>query len=379
MLFQTPSLTPIEARVVDRIVHLRERLRSATHQAARWTGLLRRSAFARAVQASNAIEGINVTLDDAAAVVAGDDPLEADRDTAEAVRGYRDAMTFALQASCDPYFRYSVEVLKSMQFMIVRHDLSKHPGRWRPGSVVVRSTASGEVVYEGPHVDLVPGLMDALVQGLNTRLDAPALIRAAMAHLNLVMIHPFSDGNGRMGRALQTLVLAREGILEPEFCSIEEFLGRHTDRYYGVLATVGQGAWHPGNDARPWVQFCLDAHFHQANRLLRRTREYERLSAEIFRLIAAHGLPERAFDALFEAALGWRVRNSTYRLLAGITDNLASRDLRTLSDRGLLVPRGEKRGRFYVAAEPLVRLRHAVREPRASETVSLFAQPELPF
>ena len=53
-----------------------------------------------------------------------------------------------------------------------------------------------------------------------------------MAHLNLVMIHPFEDGNGRMSRALQSLVLARDHIVAPEFASIEEYLGRNTPAYY---------------------------------------------------------------------------------------------------------------------------------------------------
>ena len=79
------------------------------------------------------------------------------------------------------------------------------------------------------------------------------MIRAAMAHLNLVMIHPFRDGNGRMARCLQTLVLAREGILSPEFSSIEEYLGRNTQAYYDVLADAGAGHWQPERDARPWV------------------------------------------------------------------------------------------------------------------------------
>jgi len=62
-----------------------------------------------------------------------------------------------------------------------------------------------------------------------------------MAHLNLTMIHPFSDGNGRMARCLQSLVLARGGKLSPEFLSIEEYLGRNTPSYYQVLSAVAQG------------------------------------------------------------------------------------------------------------------------------------------
>src|SRR6516164_8478986 len=84
----------------------------------------------------------------------------------------------------------------------------------------------------GPDHALVPALMAELVSSLNVKSNLPSVLGAAMAHLNLVMIHPFSDGNGRMGRALQTMVLARDGILDPRFLSIEEYLGRNTLDYY---------------------------------------------------------------------------------------------------------------------------------------------------
>src|SRR5438270_583138 len=87
------------------------------------------------------------------------------------------------------------------------------------------------------------------LQGSNT------IVRGAMAQLNLTMIHPFKDGNGRMARALQTLVMARGGILSPIFSSIEEWLGRNTDAYYNILGEVGQGSWNPQYDAAPWVRF----------------------------------------------------------------------------------------------------------------------------
>ena len=115
-----------------------------------------------------------------------------------------------------------------------------------------------------------------------------------MAHLNLVMIHPFRDGNGRMARALQTMVLAQDQVLEPTFSSIEEWLGHNTDDYYAVLAATGGGSWHPERDARLWVQFNLRAHHMQAQTLQRRFAEAERLVALIDSLVADHALPERA-------------------------------------------------------------------------------------
>jgi Fic family protein len=120
--------------------------------------------------------------------------------------------------------------------------------------------------------------MAELIQDMNAPSDVPVLVRAAMAHLNLVMIHPFSDGNGRMGRALQTMVLSREGIVDPRFSSIEEYLGRNTTEYYKILQETGQGAWHPERDTLPWIKFCLTAHYRQAETLLRRIKEMERLN-----------------------------------------------------------------------------------------------------
>ena len=185
-----------------------------------------------------------------------------------------------------------------------------------------------------------------------------------MAHLNLVMIHPFSDGNGRMARCLQTLVLARAGTLAPQFSSIEEYLGDNTRAYYDVLAVIGRGAWHPENDARPWLRFCLTAHFQQATRLLRRAREIDRLWEALEEQIRSVGLPERVIFAVADAAVGWRVRNATYRRIADISDQLAGRDLKLAVAAGFLVAKGERRGRYYVGSDLLKDIRSRTREPR---------------
>jgi Fic family protein len=268
--------------------------------------------------------------------------------------GYRDAMTYVLQLSDDPYFSYSRGLIKSLHYMMQRYDLAKHPGQWRPGSIFVRNEQTGERVYEGPEASLVNNLTHELFEFLNKPPSGiHPMVLAAMAHLDLVMIHPFSDGNGRMSRILQTAVLARSGILAKEFCSIEEYLGRNRQSYYDVLAQVGAGSWHPERDARPWVRYCLTAHFRQASTLVIRARIFQKLWDALEIETTARGLPSRTIPALGEAALGLRVRNATYRKSADVSETVASRDLKAMSDMGLLVPEGEKRGRHYVASEPL--------------------------
>jgi Fic family protein len=177
------------------------------------------------------------------------------------------------------------------------------------------------------------------------------------------MIHPFSDGNGRMARCLQSLVLARSGILAPEFLSIEEYLGRNQQDYYDVLAAVGEGSWHPEHDATRWVRFCLTAHYRQAMTLLRRSGDVRRMCDAIDELIGKEKLPPRTFFALADATQGFRLVNARYRAMAETSQNLASRDLAWLCRLGLLEAHGEKRGRFYAAAPPLKEIRARTREP----------------
>jgi Fic family protein len=368
-VYRTPALDPLEIEVLRLIDGLRDDLRHRVRQPRRWVGTLRKMALARAVQGSNSIEGYNASLEDVAAAVEDEPTLDASLQTQLALVGYRDAMTYVLQMAEDEDAAIDEGVIKALHFMMLRHDLSKSPGRWRGGWIGVHDEASGRIVYEGPDADLIPKLVQSMLDALAAD-EAPTLVRAAMAHLNLVMIHPFRDGNGRMARCLQTLAIARERQDAPVLSSVEEYLGRNTRAYYDVLAEVGQGAWHPDNDTRPWIRFMLTAHYRQAKTHLRRIEEIERLYSRCAELAARHRLPDRCAAGLSEVALGLRLRRNSYmavvRTSTGeeIADLTASRDLQAMARAGLLTPRGETRGRYYVAAEPTLSLQQEIRASR---------------
>jgi len=372
MLFETPPIGDRELEVLEMIADFAEKLRLRLHEPHRWLGSLRRAQFARAVQGSNSIEGFDAEVDDAAAIELGEEPLDADEETRLAIKGYCDAMTYVLQLSSEPNFHYGEQLIKSLHFMMTSYDLKLRPGLWRVGGIFVRNEESGEIVYEGADIDDVPSLMHELMAELRAENDCPLIIRAGMAHLNLVMVHPFRDGNGRMARCLQTLVMARNGVLSPVFCSIEEYLGRNTQSYYDVLAKVGQGAWNPSGDATEWVRFILTAHLRQARTLQLRIKESERLWGDLERIVQLNHLPERTIPLLFDAAMRYRIRNGTYRAILedsdeAITDQVASRDLKQLTNVGLLTPHGSARGRFYTATPILAAIRQVIindRDPR---------------
>lgn len=364
-IYTTPDLDLEDAHVIGDVRAMRDALTSQLRAPRRWNGGLRRTTQARAIQGSNSIEGYSVSDQDALAAVDDEEPLTADERTWAEIRGYRRVLTYILHMAGDEGFRLDAHTLRSMHFMLLEHDLSKSPGQFRAGDIYVQGE-DGRTVYQGPDADHVPALIDALSDSISSSRDRDIepMVRAAMAHLNLVMIHPYRDGNGRMARALQTLVMAQDAVLEPTFSSVEEWLGRNTEDYYRVLAATGAGAWHPERDAHLWVKFNIRAHHMQAQTLTRRFAEAERLGIQIDSLVAQHRLPERVFDPLFDAALGLRVRRPTYVKRSGIEDRTASRDLKALVNARLLTPEGNTRGRFYVASGELIALRDDSRSRR---------------
>ena len=339
MIYQNPFLEQVDQDVLGMIRQQRQKLRYLVDQnPVRWTGALRRNTFARAVQGSNSIEGYNANMADAVEIIDDEKPDNVEVETVSALVGYRNAMTYIMRIHDDPHTEINEQLIRSLHFMMLSYDMTKLPGQWRRGAIYVVREGSGEKVYEGPDPDNVPELVAELVQQMKEAGSIDSMVRAALAHLNLAMIHPFKDGNGRMARAVQTLLLTKDGVLSPVFCSIEEWLGRNTQPYYDILSLTGKGSWAPGNSALPWVRFCLHAHYQQAETLVRRNNEIGRIWDEISKIAKASGLPERAETPLFDAALGYRIRNSKYRSEFEISDVVASRDLKRLCEMGLLSP-----------------------------------------
>jgi Fic family protein len=379
MIFQTPPMSFEEVAALQKIEELRRQLRFRVAQPRRWVGLVRRVLGARAIQGSNSIEGYDVSVEDALAAMGGGEPTDAREEDWNAVSGYRRAMTYVLQLAQDEHFEYTPQILRSLHFMMTEYTLDANPGLWRPGPIWIRNDATGDIVYEGPPADELPELVRELTSDISSDSETPVMVKAAMAHLNLVMIHPFRDGNGRMSRCLQTLVLARDQILAPQFSSIEEYLGRNTQSYYKVLQEVGAESWHPEGDARPWVRYCLEAHFVQASSVLRRVKESEEIWTRLETICAEKRLPQRMLSALFEATVGMRVRNASYRAALKMLDEEianqgATDDLRAMVNAGLLERFGARRGTYYQAADPLRVIWEDVRKSRKPiNASSLFA------
>jgi len=353
VLFKTPAADKTLTRRLRELDELRERLGDQARAAGPWLGGLRRQWRAESAESSIEIEGFRVPAEERIAVAAGDarpDPSDDDR---MALECYARAMDHVGVMSDDPAFRWVDRVILDLHFDACSFQRDKAPGRYRTGAVEVTAPSGGPAAYVGPSHEEVPMLMGEVVEWLDHGdRDAHVAVRAAMAHLHVVSVHPFRDGNGRVSRIVQSLVLAREGLLAPEFVSIEEYLGRRTDVYYAALGKVQGGAYRPERDAAPWVRLCVEAHLDQARRRLDQIAEAAARWSFLQELVERRRWPDRLVVAL-EQSLFKGVDRASCAAEAEVSPQTASNDLRRLLDAALVVQRGKGRTTRYVASERL--------------------------
>src|SRR3982075_4369992 len=309
-IYSTP---PKSAAILRRLEELDESRRYlARHlgdSAQPWTGALRRLAAAEAAVGSKSIEGYGANLEDTVQIPAGRHTPRISDETQRIIAAYAQAMDRVGVLSEDNRFAWSPQTILELHFLVCHPQREAGPGRLRDGNVIV-TRGLGRDPYRSPASSEVPGLVTEVAFWLNSG-DLPRhpVVRGAMAHLNLVSIHPFRDGNGRVARVVQSLVLAKEGLLRPEPVSIEPYLGRHTREYYTVLEEVQGPAFDPRRDASAWVEFCIEAHVSEATeRRLWLDIAYarhdfcEQLAHEL-------GYPERLVIAMDQALLGLPITN----------------------------------------------------------------------
>jgi Fic family protein len=352
MLFETPTITSRLQGALEDLTKLREELRQEVTTPSRWIGSLRRAVRANSIESSTSIEGFSVSPEEALALTSGRQTPDQGEEDREAVACYARAMDHVGTMAIDPRFRWLDRVVLDLHFDACHFQRDKDPGLWRTGSIGV-TAANGSLEYRGPEGDSVVGLMDEVVAWLaEGDPEVDVVIRAAMAHLHVVSVHPFRDGNGRVARIVQSLVLAREGLGSPEFFSIEEYLRDHTQEYYAALREAQGGSYQPEWDATGWVEFCLEAHLSQARRRLAQVEQAAARWQRLEDLADSRGWPDRLVIALEQSLLGGTDR-SKYGEEADVSPATASADFRRLLDAGLVSQRGRGRNTSYAASDAL--------------------------
>jgi Fic family protein len=352
MIYTTPSITPALQGQLDELARLRDTLGHEVKTRSLWMGSLRREVRASSIESSTSIEGFSVSPEEALALTSGRETASRDGENRQAVACYAQAMDHVGTMAIDPSFRWLDRVILDLHFDACCFQRDSDPGLWRTGQIGVTG-ADGSLEYRGPDaeqvVELMAEVVDWMAQG---DLDADVVVRAAMAHLHVVSVHPFRDGNGRVSRIVQSLVLARQGASSPEFFSIEEYLGSHTREYYAALREAQGGSYQPQRDASGWVAFCVEAHLVQARRRLAQIEQAAARWHHLEELVGERKWPDRLVIALEQSLVGGTERGK-YGKEAGVSPATASADFRRLLDAGFVSRRGRGRNIGYVASSRL--------------------------
>lgn len=352
MISATPTPTHELQAQLDELDELRDDLGHEVGRAVPWIGALRRQVRASSVEGSTSIEGFSVGLGEAVALVGGDQQVDPDDENRQAVACYARAMDHVGVMAADPSFTWLDRVILDLHFDACSFQRSESPGRWRTGPVGVTGS-DGRIRYQAPDAEEVPDLMAEVVEWLqNGDRDAHTVVRAAMAHLHVVSVHPFRDGNGRISRIVQSLVLAQEGLMSPEFGSIEEYLGEHTADYYAALNEAHGPTYQPERDASNWVAFCVKAHLSQAHQRLAQIKDAAARWTHLEELVSSRNWPDRLVIALEQSLMGGSDRAS-YASETDISLATASADFRRLLDAGLVEQEGRGRNVRYRAGKGL--------------------------
>ena len=208
------------------------------------------------------------------------------------------------------------------------------------------------VHYQAPASENVKGHMDLFIQWFNSSLGKQdGLVRAALAHLWFETIHPFEDGNGRIGRALVEMALAQDLQTEQRLWSLSQQIWHERSAYYEQLQSATSSA---NMDVTPWVQWfvaCIhkaaDSNWGQMQSAMRKTRFWADLHELHLSLTPSQS---KAINKLYDAGpdgFSGGLSTEKYVNLCGVSRATAYRELTALCEAGLLVQTGSGRGTRY--------------------------------
>ena len=212
-------------------------------------------------------------------------------------------------------------------------------GAWRddsngPMQVVSGPVGKERVHFEAPAAELLDREMQAFLDGFNTKSDIDPVLRAALAHLWFVTIHPFDDGNGRIARAIADMVLARSENSPQRFYSMSAQIRLERNAYYSILEETQKGTL----DITPWVEWflgCLGRAIDGAQTTLGTVLA----KARFWESIASVTLNERqrlVVNRLLDGFEG-KLTSSKYAKLVKCSQDTATRDIASLVEPGVLV------------------------------------------
>ncbi len=219
-------------------------------------------------------------------------------------------------------------------------------GRWRDESGGLMQVVSGPighetVHYEAPSFERLEEEMERFIEWVNSEIEMDLVIKSALAHFWFVTIHPFDDGNGRIGRAIADMLLARSEKSEQRFYSMSSQIQRERNAYYNILEKCQKGSL----DLTDWIEWFLNC----LKRAIKASEEILKsilIKASFWKLYANQKLNDRQrllINRLLDGFEG-KLTSSKWAKIGKCSQDTALRDINDLLERNIL-KRDEAGGR----------------------------------
>ncbi len=297
---------------------------------------------------SSRIEGTQSSLSDLLLFEAT--RVEKQRDVRE-VQNYVLAVEYGLKRLSE--LPLSLRLIRELHGILMKGVRGERatPGEFRESQnwIGVPGASLNDAVFVPPPVTEMQENLGQLEKFVNADIDLPPLVELALIHYQFEAIHPFLDGNGRIGRLLITFFLCQRGILTKPLLYLSAFFERHRQEYYQYLLEVSQrGAW------RQWIDFFLRAVVEQSGDAVQRARRLLDLHLNYYQISLAKHLPPTAgqlVELIFmRPVLNARVAQEHLK----VTFPAAQRAINALEEEGILAEiTGGKRNKAYAAKEIL--------------------------
>ena len=310
-----------------------------------WEAKFREEALVRTVHHGTHIEGNELNITEAEKVLSGGKIVGRDRDIQE-ILNYRNVLQFIEQYDNN---EISQDTLKHIHSLTVHRMLADDVvGEYRRTQVVVKNSQTGEITFRPPPAVEIPFLIDAFLRWLNGvgPDDMHTVLKAGIVHYELVRVHPFLDGNGRVARAAATLVLVKEGYDIKRFFSLEEYFDREPLVYYDALQSVVKQEGNLTN----WLEYFTEG---LAIELTRIKEKVKSLSTDLKIKKSLGGqqlaLSERQIKVVeFIQENGFLQNKAFFELFPMISEDTVLREIKDLIKKGILRKEGSTKGVKYV-------------------------------
>ncbi len=221
-------------------------------------------------------------------------------------------------------------------------------GQWRTSPMKVVSGPIGRerVHFEAPAAERVPAEMNTFLSWFAKPANIDPVVRAGMAHFWFETIHPFDDGNGRMGRAIMDMALTQADGSQQRYYSVSRAILAQRRGYYEVLEHCQRGDL----DITPWLVWFLEILEQSLSDAEVQVERARRRQTVLTRNLGLNLRQIKAIERMIEGFEG-KMRTAKYAALTNCSDDTALRDLTDLVDRGVLTRLGAGRGSHYVLAD----------------------------